>query len=68
VAGGVEDFTATYDGADKKALAKHIAGLKMQHAATWKEGLEAAVVAIQTNEAILGSKRIAFQKDWFELA
>ena len=67
VAGGVEDFTATYDAADKKALAKHIAGLKMQHAATWKEGLEAAVVAIKTNEAILGSKRIAFEKDWFEL-
>jgi predicted dehydrogenase len=68
VSGGVEDFTATYDAADKQALAKHIAGLKMQHAATWKEGLEAAVVAIKTNEAIVGSKKIAFQKEWFELA
>jgi len=68
VAGGVEDFTATYDAADKKALAKHIAGLKMAPAATWKEGLEAAVVAIKTNEAIVGSKRIAFEKEWFELA
>ena len=68
VVGGVEDFTATFDAADKKALAKHIAGLKMQHAATWKEGLEATVTAIKTNEAILGSKRIVFQKDWFELA
>ena len=68
VAGGVEDFTATYDAADKKALAKHIAGLKMAPDATWKEGLEAAVVAIKTNEAIVGSKRIAFEKEWFELA
>jgi len=68
VSGGVEDFTATYDAADKQALAKHIAGLKMQHAATWKEGLEAAVVAIKTNEAIVGSKKITFQKEWFELA
>jgi hypothetical protein len=67
VVGGVEDFTATYDAADKKALAKHIAGLKLSAAATWKEGLEAAVVAIKTNEAILGSKRIAFEKGWFEL-
>jgi predicted dehydrogenase len=68
VAGAVEDFTATYDAADKKALAKHVAGLKLQPAATWKEGLQAAVVAIKTNEAILGSKRIPFQKEWFELA
>jgi hypothetical protein len=68
VIGAVEDFTATFDTKDKQALAKHIAGLKPQPAATWKEGLEAAVVAIKTNEAILGHKRVAFQKDWFELA
>jgi len=68
VTGAVEDFTATFDTKDKVALAKHIAGLKPQPAATWKEGLEAAVVAIKTNEAILGRKRVEFQKDWFELA
>jgi len=64
----VEDFTATFDTSDKKALAKHLAGLKLQRAATWQEGLESAVVAIKTNEAVLGSKRIAFEKEWFELA
>lgn len=68
VSGAVEDFTATFDAADKKALAKHIEGLKLQNAATWKEGLEATVVAIKTNEAIAGSKKIAFEKGWFELA
>ncbi len=68
VVGAVEDFTATFDAADKKALAKHIAGLKMQHAATWREGLQATVTAIKTNEAILAGKRIEFQKDWFGLA
>lgn len=68
VIGGTEDFTATFDAADKKALAQHIAGLKMQHAATWKEGLQATVTAIKTNEAIVTGKRIVFQKDWFELA
>jgi hypothetical protein len=64
----VEDFMATFDAADKKALAKHIEGLKLQHAATWKEGLEATVVAIKTNEAVTGAKKIEFQKSWFELA
>ena len=68
VVGAVEDFTATFDTKDKVALAKHIAGLKPQPAATWKEGLEAAVVAIKTNEAILGRKRVTFQKEWFALA
>ena len=68
VTGAVEDFTATFDAADKPALAKHIAGLKMQHAATWREGLQATVVAIKTNEAIVGAKKIAFQKEWFDLA
>jgi predicted dehydrogenase len=68
VAGAVEDFTATFDAADKRALAKHLEGLKLQHAATWKEGLEATVVAIKTNEAITGARKIEFQKDWFELA
>lgn len=68
VVGAVEDFTATFDAADKKALATHVAGLKLAHAASWKEGLAATVTAIKTNEAIVGSKRIVFQKDWFELA
>ena len=33
-----------------------------------KEGLEATVVAIKTNEALTGGKRVTFQKEWFELA
>jgi predicted dehydrogenase len=67
VTGAVEDFTATFDTTDKKALEKHLAGLRQQQAATWREGLEATVVAIKTNEAILGGKRIMFEKNWFEL-
>ncbi len=68
VVGAVEDFTATFGAADKKALGEHIAGLKMQNAATWKEGLEATVIAIKANEAILGAKRIPIQKEWLQLA
>lgn len=68
VTGAVEDFTATFDTTDKKALAKHLAGIHRQPSATWKEGLEAAVVAIKTNEAVTGVKRVEFQKDWFTLS
>src|SRR5262249_48569980 len=68
ISGAVEDFSATYDTKDKVALAKHLAGINRQHAATWKEGLEATVVAIKTNEAITQQKRVAFDKEWFTLA
>jgi predicted dehydrogenase len=68
VSGAVEDFTATFETKDKKALEKHLAGINRQHAATWKEGLDSAVIAIKSNEAIVESKRIAFQKDWFKAA
>jgi len=68
VAGAVEDFTSTFATKDKKALEKHLAGITRQRAATWREGLDATVVAIKTNEAIVHHKRIAFQKEWFELA
>jgi hypothetical protein len=67
VTGAVEDFSATFDTKDKKALDKHLAGITKQPAATWREGLQAAVVAIKTNEAILQRKRIVFQPDWFEI-
>jgi len=68
VSGAVEDFTATFDTKDRKALEKHLAGINKQHAATWKEGLESAVIAIKTNEAIVNGRKIAFEKQWFELA
>lgn len=68
VIGAVEDFAATFDVADKKALAQHVAGLKMLPAAGWREGLAATVLAIKTNEAIAGGKRVALSKEMFELA
>jgi predicted dehydrogenase len=67
VSGAVEDFTATFDTKDKKALEKHLAGIARQHAATWREGLDATIVAIKTNEAIVEGKRIEFRKEWFEI-
>ncbi len=64
----VEDFKDTYGTDDKKKLAKHLATLKKQPAATWKEGLETAVIAIRANEALMARKRVTLGKELFELA
>jgi hypothetical protein len=40
----------------------------LQPRAGYQEGYEAAVMAIKANEAILGGEKIAFKKEWFELA
>jgi len=67
VTGAVEDFTATFSSTDKSALAKHLAGIELQHAATWREGLNATVLAIKTNEAVSGRKRVEFRDEWFQI-
>ena len=67
ISGAVEDFTATFDTKDKKALEKHLAGITRQHAATWREGLDATVIAIKANEAVTERKRIELHKEWFEI-
>ena len=68
VSTAVEDFKDTYGTDDKAKLAKHLATLDKQPAATWKEGLEATVVAIKANEALMAGKRVSFAKELFELA
>ena len=68
VSSAVEDFKDTFGTDDKAKLAKHLATVKTMAAPNWKDGLEATVVAIKTNEALTGGKRVIFQQDWFELA
>jgi len=68
VGSAVEDARDTFGTDDKRKLAKHLATLKLAPAATWKEGLEAAVVAIKANEALTSGRRVTFEKGWFELA
>lgn len=68
VTGATEDFKDTFGTDDKKALAKHLKTIKRQPAAGWEEGLESAVIAIKSNEAILAGRRIEFQKEWFQLS
>ena len=68
ISAAVEDFKDTYGTDDKAKLAKHLATLNTQPAATWKEGLEAAIVAIKANEALMAGKRVTIGKELFDLA
>lgn len=65
---GVEDFSATFNPNDKAALQEYLADLKLQPTAGYQEGLEATIVALKANEAILKKQRIEIKKEWFELA
>lgn len=64
----VEDYLSVYDAADRKAFEKSITDLKLRPAATWREGLQATVVALKANEAILKGERLRFDKAWLETA
>ncbi|MFO1488460.1 MAG: Gfo/Idh/MocA family oxidoreductase [Verrucomicrobiota bacterium] len=65
---GVEDFTANY-GDDVDSLREYIAGLAKSRrpAAGYIEGLEATIIALKTNEAIVKGQRIVLAKEWFEV-
>jgi len=64
---GVEDFKASFNVNDTKALEKYLSELQMQPYATWQDGYGATVVAIKANEAVVKGQKITFQNDWFEL-
>ena len=64
----VEDFAASFDINDKKALAANLAKLKLLHASGYKEGYESTVVALKANEAVNQKTKITFDPAWFELA
>jgi len=64
---GFEDFKASFNVNDTKALEKYLSELQMQPYATWQDGYGATVVAIKANEAVVKGQKITFQNDWFEL-
>jgi hypothetical protein len=69
VAAAVEDYKSTYDIKDVQALREYLAKVKQQHsvpAAGYQEGLDATVIAIKANEAILKGQKIHLSKDLFE--
>jgi predicted dehydrogenase len=61
----VEDFKAGYDISDVTALQEYLAGLKKAPAAGYQEGLEAAIIAIKANDAILQGTKINLSSDLF---
>jgi predicted dehydrogenase len=62
----VEDFKASYDINDVKALKEYLANIKRQPGAGYQEGLDAAIIAIKANEAILKGQKVSLAKDLFE--
>jgi predicted dehydrogenase len=68
VGAGVEDFLSLFSNASAEAIQEHLSTLTLQPAAGWREGLDATIVAIKANEAIMSGQRIVFAKDLFELA
>jgi predicted dehydrogenase len=68
IASTVENFTSLF-GDDEPALKEKLeAAMKTASpAAGYREGYEATVIALKTNEAIVKGQKVAFQKEWFEL-
>jgi hypothetical protein len=66
---GVEDFAASFNVNDTKALREYLTGLakNLSPFAGYKEGLAATVIAIKANEAILTKQKITFKDEWFAL-
>lgn len=69
IGNAVEDFAATFDVKDTKALREYLAGVGKSKlpAAGYEEGYEAAVVAIKGHEAIAKRQRVKIEKDLFEI-
>jgi predicted dehydrogenase len=66
VGAAVEDFKSSYDINDVKALQEYLANIKKQPGAGYQEGLDAAILAIKANEAILKGQKVSLSKDLFE--
>jgi hypothetical protein len=69
IANAVEDFTATFDINDTKALRDYLASIQKSKlpAATWQDGFESTVCALKANEAVMKKTKIEFAKEWFEV-
>lgn len=66
IAKAADDFVSLY-GDNAAELEKYLATLKVKPYGGWKEGLEATVLGIKANEAVVNNQKIVLQKEWFEL-
>jgi predicted dehydrogenase len=69
IGSAVEDFVSTFDANDTKALNEYLAGIQKNKlpAANYMDGLEATVLALKANEAVMKRSTIKFEKGWFEI-
>ena len=69
IANAIEDFTATFDAKDTKALRDYLLSIQKskESAATWQDGYESTVCALKANEAVMKKSKIIFEKEWFEV-
>ncbi len=68
IGAAVEDFNATFNPNDTKALVKYLGEIKRQPAAGYKEGYEATVIAIKASEAVQKQQRVPIPREIFALA
>jgi predicted dehydrogenase len=68
VAKDIKDYMDLASDDDPKALAEHVKGIRLYgRAADWQDGLEATVIGIKANEAVVGQKRVELDKELFEI-
>lgn len=66
IGNAVEDFKESYDINDVASLKEYLANIKTLPAAGYQEGLDATVLAIKANEAILKGQKVNLTQDLFE--
>lgn len=69
ISNSIEDFVATFDPNDTKALAEYLASMEKSKlpAANWQDGYESTVCVLKANEAVTKKTTIKFEKEWFEV-
>ena len=64
----VKDFIDSFGDSDPQALADSLKALKpYAPAANWRDGLDATILAIKANEAVLRQQKITVENEWFDL-
>jgi predicted dehydrogenase len=66
--GAVKDFIDSFGDGDPKALADSLKALKPYGlAANWRDGLDATILAIKANEAVVQQQKINVESELFDL-
>jgi len=68
IAAAVKDFIDNFGDSDPKALADNLKVLKpYAPAANWRDGLEATILGIKANEAVVRQQKITVEKELFDI-